>query len=133
MKKELQDKLYDKYPKIFKQKDDDMTTTCLCWGLECGDGWYWLIDNLCDTIQSHIDYNNKYQLEFTQVKEKFGSLSLYTNNNEDSMISGMLRLATDMSYKICEACGSTKDVTKTTGWIKIRCKDCLEKEKARES
>jgi len=131
MKKELQDKLYKKYPKIFKQKDDDMTTTCLCWGLECGDGWYWLIDNLCNCIQGYID-NNKHlklqQLEATQVKEKFGTLSFYTSGS-DSMIHGMVWLAEHMSADTCEGCGSTKDVSQTKGWIKTRCKKCLEKKR----
>jgi len=128
MKKELQDKLYEKYPKIFKQKDDNMTTTCLCWGLECGDGWYWIIDNLCDSIQGYIDANKKEQMEATQVKEKFGSLSFYRSGG-DRLIGGMIWLAEHMSYNTCELCGSTEDIIQTKGWIKIRCKKCLEKEK----
>ena len=55
MKKELQQKLYDKYPKIFRQKDLPMTQTCMCWGLNIGDGWYSLIDKLCHQIQWRID------------------------------------------------------------------------------
>ena len=34
MKKELQDKLYNDFPKIFKQKDLSMKETCMCWGIE---------------------------------------------------------------------------------------------------
>lgn len=59
MKDELDDKLVEKYPKIFRDRHADMMTTALCWGLEIGDGWYWLIDNLCSTIQSYTDNNSK--------------------------------------------------------------------------
>jgi hypothetical protein len=27
----------------------------MCWGFECGDGWYNILDNLCETIQNHIN------------------------------------------------------------------------------
>lgn len=55
MKAELQDKLYEKYPKIFGQKDLDMTQTAMCWGISCGDGWYNIIDNLCWELQRIVD------------------------------------------------------------------------------
>jgi len=61
MDQELQDKLYKKYPKIFKQKDLDMTETCMCWGICTGNGWYSLIDTLCSGIQFRID-NPPYQM-----------------------------------------------------------------------
>lgn len=31
---ELQEKLFEKYPKIFRQKDLSMNETCMCWGIE---------------------------------------------------------------------------------------------------
>lgn len=55
MKAELQNKLYEKYPKIFGQKDLPMTQTAMCFGIECGDGWYNIIDNLCAHIQHEVD------------------------------------------------------------------------------
>ena len=43
MKKELQDKLFEKYPKLYRQKDLDKTQTAMCWGISCGSGWYNII------------------------------------------------------------------------------------------
>ena len=51
----LQDSLYSRYPKIFAQKDLDMTQTAMCWGISCGDGWFNIVDNLCLEIQNYID------------------------------------------------------------------------------
>jgi hypothetical protein len=52
MKRELDEALCAKYPLIFKDRNADMRTTAMCWGLECGDGWYNLIDVLCGLLTS---------------------------------------------------------------------------------
>ena len=52
MKRELDSHLCEKYPLIFKDRNADMRTTAMCWGLECGDGWYNIIDVLCGLLTS---------------------------------------------------------------------------------
>ncbi len=129
MKKELQDELLKKYPKIFAQHKLPCTQTAMCWLFECGDGWYWLIDQLCKSIQSYIDHNTKdYQLEAVQVKEKYGELRFYTNGESDA-IHGMIWLAERMSNYICEKCGSVEGVSQTKGWIISLCQTCMKKYK----
>jgi hypothetical protein len=146
MKKELQDYLYKKYPKLFIQKDLPMTKTCMCWGICFEKGWFRLLDILCGQIQHIIDnhndgfdkgydyYLNKgkiQQVEFLQLKEKFGGLRAYYNGGNDE-IAGMIRLAEEMSYHICEYCGTMDNIGCTSGWIKTICRDCFiksEKEK----
>ena len=59
MDQKLQNKLMDKYPKIFIQKELPMTKTAMCWGISCGDGWYDLIDELCENIQNHVQNKNR--------------------------------------------------------------------------
>lgn len=51
--------LVKKYPKIFANRFGDPKETLMCWGFECGDGWYDLIDVLCYKIQSTIDAQNE--------------------------------------------------------------------------
>lgn len=55
MKRELDEQLCKKYPKIFANRHKDMKETAMCWGFECGDGWYQILDALCANIQNHID------------------------------------------------------------------------------
>ncbi len=129
MKTELQEKLFDKYHKIFRDKDESPMETAICWGIECGDGWYWLIDNLCSTIQRYYD-NNGENLGFnqpiaTQVKEKYGGLRFYTNGGDDT-IHGMIWLAESLSYSICEKCGSQENVKTTSGWNVTLCESCID-------
>lgn len=138
MNEELQQKLYDKYPKIFRQKDLPESQTCMCWGIDCGDGWYNIIDNLCNVIQSHVEnkiqfakYNAKeetinpddFQVEAAQVKQKWGGLCFYVDKG-DEYAQGCIDMAESMSYITCEECGSTDQVKSTTGWITRLCGSC---------
>jgi hypothetical protein len=59
MKKELDEALVAKYPKIFKYRHAPMTHTAMCWGFDCGDGWYNIVDVLCSNIQHHVDNKRK--------------------------------------------------------------------------
>jgi len=124
MKKELQDKLYLEFPKLFKQKGLSMRETCMCWGIETGDGWFQLIKDTCTKLQFQIDNKIIPQIEFTQVKEKFGGLRIYfTPYNEKAQ--KILDKAENYSFKICEICGSTEGVTQNKrGWILTLCSEC---------
>jgi hypothetical protein len=125
MNPKLQKKLYKKYPKIFRQKDLNMSETAMCWGFQCGDGWYSLLDTLCALIQHRCNHKelNCPQLEATTVKEKFGTLRFYVSGGDD-MTSAYIGFAEYMSGSICEMCGSTSGVEQTKGWIKSLCKTC---------
>ena len=71
MNKHLDDYLCKKYPKIFAERNLPMTETCMCWGFP-GDGWFFLIDNLCQHIQAHI-YTRVYDPDgiFSKINWKF--------------------------------------------------------------
>lgn len=176
MKTELQNKLIEKYPNFFEYLKDikkDTPFLPICFGFECGDGWYWLLDNLMFTIDSYIKNNskrkrikNKYiryvyvslgklqmklshkyykkiqklrnyidkkskwesyesipQVNITQIKEKYGTLSFYYTGG-DEMIQGMVWLAEHQSGNICEICGTTENTYQTKGWITTTCERC---------
>lgn len=59
MNTDLDQALCAKYPKIFVDRHAPMTETCMCWGFECGNGWYNILDLLCDSIQSHINWRQE--------------------------------------------------------------------------
>ncbi len=65
-------------------------------------------------------------IRIDQIKEKFGGLRFYYTGGDD-VVDGMASLAESLSYKICEACGTTKGVGQTSGWIYTVCWDCLQK------
>jgi len=136
MKKELEDKLFEKYPKIFRQKDLSMKESCMCWGIECGDGWYKLIDYICFSLQFNVEHNRFPQVEATQIKEKFGTLRFYyaiLPKEDDKyyeshcgQIDGIISFGELLSETICERCGSNQEVSQTKGWISSLCEKCKE-------
>lgn len=68
MRNELDEALCAKYPEVFRDRHAPMTHTCMCWGFECGSGWYTIIDTLCGLLTS--EYNQaKESYEF--LKENF--------------------------------------------------------------
>ena len=132
MKVELQNELFEKYPKIFRQKDLPMNQTAMCWGIEPGDGWFNIIDMLCLQIQWYIEHNlpedqikGNIQVEATQVKEKFGTLRFYYHGG-DEFIHGLVSMAEGMSGRTCEECGNP-GTQNSTGWIKTQCEPCKNK------
>jgi len=131
MKKELQEKLFNNYPTIFRQRELDRTVTAMCYGISCGDGWYTLIDTMCGNIQNRMENANRNKpeeehiiCEATQVKEKWGGLRFYVQGS-DSYIDGIIDLAESMSYRICSECGNASvQNEKKRGWIYTLCDNC---------
>jgi hypothetical protein len=139
MRLELDKLLCEKYPKMMVNRNKNMQETCMCWGFECGDGWFNILDQLMSNIQHHIDWNNQNfdkgytqykqvaQVTLDQVKEKFGTLRFYYTGGDD-IIDGMVRMAESMSGVTCEECGNPGE-RRGGGWVHTFCTPC---EEARE-
>jgi hypothetical protein len=137
MRLELDKQLCEKYPKMMVNRLKPMQETCMCWGFECGDGWFNILDQLMGNIQHHIDWNNQNfekgytqykqvaQVTLDQVKEKFGTLRFYYTGGDD-IIDGMVRMAESMSGCTCEECGNIGK-SRGGGWIHTYCEPCEEK------
>ncbi len=129
MSPELDELLCKKYPKMMVNRNLPMTETAMCWGFDCGDGWFEILNQLMGNIQHHIDWRNKKeevvpQVTLDQVKEKFGTLRFYYTGGDD-VIDGMVRMAESMSGVTCETCGSPGQ-RRGGGWITTLCKEHAE-------
>ena len=98
MKQELQESLFDKYPKIFARRHMSKEYTAMCYGIQCPDRWYDLIDTLCARIQAYADQQG-ITCEANQIKTKFGGLRFYVTYS-DLYIKGLLSLSESLSFKI---------------------------------
>jgi hypothetical protein len=83
MRKELDEALVAKYPLIFADRHGDMFDTAMCWGFECGDGWYNILDTLCAAIQHHIDWRNK---DIERVKARNDRINEYVHGNHEPLL-----------------------------------------------
>ena len=100
MKQELQERLFNTYPKIFARKCMSKEHTAMYYGNHCPDNQYNIIDTLCGRIQSYADQNGLI-CEANQIKSKFGGLRLYVTFS-DPYIKGLISMAEMMSLKIKE-------------------------------
>lgn len=105
MKEELDALLCSRYPLIFAERTLPMKETAMCWGFACGDGWFDLIDTLCERLQFWTDHNKAPQVVAVQVKEKWGELRFYPRGLPTEAQWGMIWMAQAMSARICEECG----------------------------
>lgn len=130
---ELDAKLCEKYPKIFRDRYAPMNQTAMCWGFDCGSGWYQIIDTLCAVIQNHIDnysmikngvVEKPHQVVATQVKEKYGTLRFYVDYADD-YVYGAIAMAESMSARTCEICGAAGKI-RGDFWLSTRCDEHAE-------
>lgn len=130
MNKENTEHLLKNYPILYQDAYKSPRETCMCWGFECGDGWFHLIDDLSKKIEEWNNKNPDKLITAAQVKEKFGTLCFYTNGYYDE-ISKLIDEAEEKSIITCEECGSTDGVTQTSPpeWITTLCKKCMRKHK----
>jgi hypothetical protein len=119
MSPEKEKELYAKYPRIFKQKDLSARVSCMGWGITCGDGWYQLIDRICQKMeevysQMPIEYKTEYFLTAAQVKQKFGGLRFYIDAAHPSLpklprlkeLYDLINQIEGESLETCEDCGA---------------------------
>lgn len=121
MRKELEDKLFNDFPKVL-QRCDDMTKSCMYWGIECGDGWYDILRDLCEKLTKEIENTpNAEDACYTasQVKEKYGTLRFYMNNSTKAM-EDLIDKAEYETSQTCDVCGNPGRANKL-GWVSVRC------------
>ena len=145
MSPELDKKLCERYPELFRDRHGDPQKTCMVWGFDVGDGWYSLIESICEYLMADVtrlrariqspyysqDQCNEFKEELVkaeknipvvvQVKEKFGGLRFYVDHANNTQFD-YISFAENFSYRICEVCGTTHDVmTYSCGWMKTLC------------
>jgi len=113
--------LHGEVPGLYVEKDLPETESCMAHGCAHGEGWYDILHELCFQI-TQISKVAK----FTQIKEKFGTLSVYfetTNPGEYSDSSKLCSEALAKSEVTCESCGCPGTL-RTNGWWKKLCDKC---------
>jgi len=88
MKRELDEYLCKVYPKMMVNRNKSMQETCMCWGFECGDGWFQILNQLMGNIQHHIDWKERQRevaIKFNRMSEqlKAGDSTLFDEEYKD--------------------------------------------------
>lgn len=129
MRKELEDKLVERFPSFFNVNGSPQETL-MCFGFECGKGWFDLLWNLCEKIESKLSGEEIKTFEVVQVKEKFAGLRFYVDS-ANTEVYKLINEAESKSYEICESCGKPSETRKYGGWLYNMCDSCWEKYKTK--
>lgn len=125
MNQKLTEFLFKKYPNLFSDKDKSIMESLIPFGLECGNGWYKIIDHIGKKL---LEWGIEDKVIAVQVKEKFGGLRFYYSTEgltreENDKVDRLIRRAESKSYKTCEQCGKPGKLY-DHGWLYTACPKC---------
>ena len=107
MRRELEQKLVERWPSWFKVSGDPRKTR-MTDGFAQGDGWCAIVWRLCEDLESLVTEAEKatgQQFEVTQVKEKFGGRRFYINHGTDAIRKRIEKAMVEASVT-CFECGN---------------------------
>jgi len=99
--------LLERYPELYSD---------LPYGIECGEGWGPLLDDLSQVLTAIGG------VRAAQVKEKFGTLRFYIDGHGPGVDSA-IRMAEIISAHTCEGCGKQGKLRQGSWWRTL-CDKC---------
>lgn len=112
-------RLFKEFPELFRGRFEPITQNLMPFGFECGDGWLEIVHGLCVQITNHAA-DEGLDIKAVQVKEKYGCLRFYVDN-EDEFIESVIADAEERSSRTCEICGEVGTLWSRGGWWLTRC------------
>jgi hypothetical protein len=116
--------LFGRYPILYQGHEWPITRGLMAFGIETGDGWFRLIDQLSSDI-TELDKRDGTTTIAVQVKEKYGGLRFYIEGGSDEVYERISEAEVD-SLTICELCGEP-GTTRDDGWVSTLCDKCWDK------
>lgn len=104
----------------------DLKTPWELFGVECGEGWYPLIEPVLQYIKEYNkDKGDLDKITVYQIKEKWGVLQMDIGNYPEE-VEKMVEAAEKASATVCEKCGAPGTL-RQDGWWATLCDQCFEK------
>ncbi len=104
MNNELTEKLYTEFPRLYHGHTKSPEESSMCWGFECGDGWFELIYNLSRDLTRYLEKHPTLDFEVMQVKNKFGSFRYYVEGGDENTHK-LIEDARERAKHVCELTG----------------------------
>ncbi len=116
MSPDSEEALYNKYPSMLAGMRLGPQESCLSFGIECSEGWYSIIDDALEALESVGS------VEVMQIKEKYGSLRIYLGPALEEHFE-IVDAAECLSTSTCEVCGEPGKMNHGP-WFSVRCDKC---------
>lgn len=153
MDNELEQRIYDAAPVFFRNRTLPATQTCMCWGIECGDGWYGPLLQFAKEAEVINGLLKPYNscVVADQVKSKWADICVYwhmatldeTANVElddaaqetvrviDRLFEKAVEKLGEECERTCEICGKKgnyyEDIITCGSWLTRKCRACAQK------
>jgi hypothetical protein len=115
MRADLEATLIQRWPDIFRGRDKPLTDSLMGHGIATGDGWFAILDALCEVLSTHAPSRGRIAPEAVQIKEKFAGLRFYAHGADD-WDRGAIVLAEQVSARTCEFTGNPGRPHMIGGW-----------------
>lgn len=132
MNDKLEKRLYDTFK--FYRPELSETVSLMCYGFSHGDGWFDIIWELSEKIQSYLEewmepdelaksfLTENPPINVSQVKEKFGALRYYVDTGDipqdvEDKIERAIRDAERKTATTCEECGKPEKFVEAAGFV----------------
>ena len=105
MSPDLLSRLYWTWRRLFETHAAPNGGTCAEFGGAHGDGWFALVDALCQILCDRADSRGRVPPLVMQVTEQHGGLCVELRDSDDAFSIGAIRMAERVSHRICELSG----------------------------
>lgn len=133
MKTSLENRILVRCPIIYQGRHLGPKHNLMCFGFECGDGWFQIVYDLSVSIETFAaqlkadGVSTELLPCVSQVKEKFGGLRFYVDNLYQNM-ADLIDAAEVLSQETCDVCGGPAKRLYTNGWLRTICDICADKQ-----
>lgn len=108
MNEKLEEKLFKNYKELFKYKGD-IKKSLMDSGFRCGDGWYDIVECLCEEIYYYVEAERVKYPHVYSVEDHSGSFRFEVENLDPKIkreIEGAISYAMRLAFSICSSCGN---------------------------
>ena len=116
MRKELIDELRQRHPQLLGPMGEPAIQPSIL----CGDGWFNLIDCLCEILVSAEEHHVEAVIRVDEIKSKYGSLRFETSGLQPEG-EAQVALIELISERTCEVCGGPGVTINRSGWLATLC------------
>lgn len=116
MNKKLALELQEKYPSILRELYGEPGTTMLDEGIQVGDGWYDMIEYVCQSIEffkrglpNEFEDSDDEIVIYNIKRNQFGDELLIYYHGHNPLVENVREIARNISKSVCETCGASKN------------------------
>ncbi len=103
MDSRLENKLYERFPDLYREKTAPLESSKMAWGVQCGDGWYKLIYELSNKI-AKIATEGEYSPAISQISRHEDGTLYVDVRNVSPPIADIVTTVRETSRLTCESC-----------------------------